>query len=53
MQKTETPTFNWAVRIDDNLRVPVTMLAIQTKTEIRKIVSEATRCYLTNKAGEK
>ena len=46
------PTYDWAVRIDNELKTPVTMLALQTKTEIRKIVSKAVHDYLAHKAGE-
>jgi hypothetical protein len=45
-------TFGWSVRIDDTLRQPITILAVNQKTEIRKIVSEALRNYLANKVGE-
>jgi hypothetical protein len=56
MSNQETPTYRWDVRIEDSLRVPVTMLAINKGREIRQVVSDAVRDYLKKqktKAGER
>ena len=43
MEKSNSTTFSWAVRIDSNLRKPVSILAAEKGIEIQEIVSEAVR----------
>jgi predicted transcriptional regulator len=47
MEQTTPPTtYNFSVKIADDLKQPVRRLAFNTNQEIRKIISDATRDYL-------
>lgn len=50
--QSEEPTYSWDVKIDESLRKPVAIIALEKGKEIRQIVSDAVRTYLTQTKGE-
>jgi hypothetical protein len=47
MEKFQEPTYCWNVKIDESLHKPVAIIALDRRKEIRQIVSDAVRTYIT------